>query len=58
MAAELANICMVKGVQGSHADFIICAVAKLETMAIYTNDQDFARYSKIIDLSLYKASAT
>jgi predicted nucleic acid-binding protein len=58
MAAELSNNCLVKGVQGSHTDFIICAVAKAEKMAIYTNDQDFARYSKIIGLSLYKVSAT
>ena len=58
MAAELSNNCMGKGFQGSHTDFIICAVAKSEKMAIYTNDQDFARYSKIIGLSLHKASAT
>jgi predicted nucleic acid-binding protein len=58
MAAELSSNCLAKGIQGSQADFIICAVAKAEKMAIYTNDQDFARYSKIIGLSPYKASAT
>jgi predicted nucleic acid-binding protein len=58
MAAELSNNCMAKGIQGSHTDFIICAVAKAEKMAIYTNDQDFASYSKIIGLSLYKIPAT
>ena len=58
MAAELSNNCMGKGVQGPHTDFIICAVAKSEKMAIYTIDQDFAKYSKIIGLSLYKVSTT
>lgn len=56
LAAELANQCLSKGVSGSHTDFIICAVAKTEKLVIYTADQDFARYSKIVGLSLYKVS--
>jgi len=58
LAAEISNSCLVKGLQGSHTDFLMCAVAKAEKLAIYTNDLDFTRYSKIVGLSLYKVSAT
>jgi predicted nucleic acid-binding protein len=52
-AAELYNACRRKGVQGSHTDFLLCAVSKLRKIALYTTDQDFERYSKIIGLALY-----
>ena len=52
-AAELSNACRGKGIQGSHTDFLICAVSKLEKFAIFTTDNDFINYSKIIGLSIY-----
>lgn len=52
-AAELSNACRGKGIQGSHTDFLICAVSKLEKYAIFTTDNDFLNYSKVIGLSLY-----
>jgi predicted nucleic acid-binding protein len=58
LAADLSNRCLAKGIQGSHTDFLICAVAKSEKLAIYTNALDFTRYSKIIGLSLYKVSGS
>jgi len=52
-AAELSNSCRSKGIQGSHTDFLICSVSKLEKLAIFTTDNDFHHYSKVIGLSIY-----
>ena len=52
-AASFFNICRKKGIQGSHTDFLICAVAYNNQMAIYTVDQDFIQYKKCIDIQLY-----
>ena len=54
-AAELYNQCRKKGVQGSHIDFLICAVAKIEELLIFTTDQDFVHYSNIVGLKLYQS---
>lgn len=53
-AAEFNNICRSKGIQGSAIDFLICAVAYLEELAIFTNDRDFENYSKYLPLKLIK----
>ena len=53
IAAEYSNICRRKGIQGSHVDFLICAVASRLKMEIYTNDKDFGYYSKHLPISLY-----
>jgi len=55
LAAENFNTCRRKGIQGSHVDFLICAVAELHKLAIFTLDNDFLHYSKHIDIELYKA---
>ena len=57
LAAEYSNACRAKGVQGSHVDFLICAVAKAEKLAIFTTDADFARYSDVIGLALFTVAA-
>ena len=54
-AAEFYNLCRKKGVQGSHIDFLICAVAKKYKLLIFTTDKDFELYSKHIDISLYNS---
>ena len=54
-AAELSNECRSKGIQGSHVDFLICAVSKLEKLTIFTTDMDFDLYSTVVGLNLYKA---
>ena len=54
-AAEISNECRSKGIQGSHVDFLICAVSKLEKLTIFTTDIDFDLYSTVVGLNLYKA---
>ena len=54
LAAELCNKCRGKGIQGSHIDFLICAVAKRLIIPIFTTDKDFAQYQSIISIKLYK----
>lgn len=53
MAAEYANICRSKGIQGSHTDYLICAVSVRLNLSIYTNDKDFLHYQKHLPISLY-----
>jgi len=56
LAAELCNKCRKKGIQGSHIDFLICAVAKRLDISIFTTDNDFQHYQKVISNKLYKIS--
>jgi hypothetical protein len=53
-AAELYNICRGKGIQGSHVDMLICAVALNRSSAVFTLDQDFGYYAKAIHVRLFK----
>jgi predicted nucleic acid-binding protein len=54
LAAEFSNKCRKKGIQGSHIDFLICAVANRTDIPIFTNDNDFKNYKKIIPINLHK----
>lgn len=56
VAAEYSNLCRKNGIQGSHADFLICAVAIRLKMMIYTNDKDFHHYSEHLPLELYEGN--
>ena len=51
-AARFFNTCRTHGVQGSHIDFLIFAVAANNGFAILTLDNDFSRYAQFINLSL------
>ena len=53
-AARVFNVFRKKGVQGSHVDFLICAVAKRHSTAVFTTDKDFTNYAKHLDLELHK----
>lgn len=53
-AARCYNRCRGKGIQGSHIDFLICAVAKNHNLSIYTADKDFQGYSKALPIILFK----
>jgi predicted nucleic acid-binding protein len=53
-AAVFSNICMKKGVQGSNTDFLICSVAYLENVEIFTTDLDFENYKKYLPIKLYE----
>lgn len=55
-AAEFANRCRKRGVQGSTIDFLICAVAVEENLLIFTTDRDFAIYAKYLPIGLEKLS--
>ena len=56
VAAEFSNLCRKNGIQGSHADFLICATSARLKMKIYTNDKDFQHYSNYIPVSLHQES--
>jgi hypothetical protein len=50
LAASFFNTCRSKGIQGSHIDFLICAVADRLHLSIYTTDKDFDRYAAHIPI--------
>jgi len=52
-AAEYSNFCRSKGIQGSHTDFLICAVSVRARFKIYTTDKDFDHYAKHISVALF-----
>ena len=54
LAAQLFNECRTKGIQGSNTDFLICAIAINNNWQIFTSDQDFLHFQKIIPIQLYK----
>lgn len=54
LAAEFSNRCRKKGVQGSHIDYLICAVANRIDIPIFTSDKDFKHYQGIISINLFK----
>jgi len=53
-AAEFSNTCRAKGIQGSTIDFLICAIAHLENLIIFTTDKDFEHYKKHLSIQLIK----
>ena len=53
-AAEFSNICRKRGIQGSTIDFLICAVAHLENLAIFTTDSDFENYGRYLPIESAK----
>jgi predicted nucleic acid-binding protein len=52
-AASFYNECQRHGIQGSHIDFLICAVAERNGFSIFTTDGDFARFAKYLPIALY-----
>ncbi len=52
-AAEFYNTCRKSGIQGSHVDFLICAVAAEWGIPIFTSDKDFFLYAKHLNITLY-----
>jgi predicted nucleic acid-binding protein len=53
-AARIFNVCRKKGIQGSHVDFLICAVAIKNSVAVFTTDKDFNNYAKHLNLELHE----
>jgi len=54
LAAEFYNACRTRGVQGSHIDFLICAVAARNQLPVFTLDADFDRHAQPLGISLYR----
>jgi len=52
-AAECSNECRRNGIQGSHTDFLICAVAIKNGWEIFTEDIDFFEYKKYLPIRIY-----
>jgi predicted nucleic acid-binding protein len=51
-AAEHFNACRAQGVQGSNADFLICAAAERRGFHILTTDEDFTRFASVLPITL------
>lgn len=51
-AGSYFNECRSKGVQGSHTDLLICAVAIRCDFKLLTTDKDFKAYAKVLPLNL------
>ena len=52
-AARLFNLCCCRGVQGSNTDFLICAVSIRAGLKIFTTDNDFAVFARLLPIELY-----
>ena len=52
-AASFFNRCRAKGIHASNTDFLICAVAVRNELAIFTSDQDFTKFAKILPIVLH-----
>lgn len=57
-AAAFSNECRSNDIQGSHIDFLICAVAHRLGVEIFTTDNDFNHYSNHIAIKLFKIYET
>lgn len=57
-AAGFYNTCCKSGIQGSHVDFLICAVAAVRGIPIFTSDKDFFLYAKDLNITLYDPART
>jgi len=53
LAASFSNECRRHGIQGSHTDFLLCAVGVKNDVPIYTLDKDFNRYKNRIPIKLH-----
>jgi predicted nucleic acid-binding protein len=53
-AAKFFNLCRAKGIQGSNADFLICAVAARRDLAIFTIDRDLFLFAKCLPVRLHE----
>ncbi len=52
-AASFYNRCREKGIQGSNTDFLICATAARNKFSIFTADEDFTHFVKVLPIVLH-----
>lgn len=55
-AAHAFNRCSRRGIAGSHADFLMCAVSLRYGWQIFSTDRDFERYSRVLPIQLFLPS--
>lgn len=55
-AASYFNTCRSQGVQGTHTDFLICALSVRYSSPILTSDRDFEGYSAHVPIRLFDLS--
>ena len=53
-AAELCNECLRQGVQASHTDFLIAAVAVNRKWAVFSHDRDFEHIAKVVPVRIHQ----
>ena len=53
-AAELCNLCIAKGVQAAHTDFLIAAAAITRGYAVLSADRDFENIERIVPVRTYE----
>jgi len=53
-AASFYNRCRAKGIQGSNTDFLICAIAVRNDYSIFTTDDDFMNYARVLPIVLHE----
>ena len=56
-AAAFCNACRAHGLQGSNTDFLICAAAVRRQCRIFTTDEDFPRFAKVLPIKLHRPRA-
>ncbi|MFC1853434.1 PIN domain-containing protein [candidate division CSSED10-310 bacterium] len=54
-AARYFNQCRKNGIQGSNTDFLICALSIQHNMAIFTTDEDFHYFQKLLLINLHSS---
>jgi predicted nucleic acid-binding protein len=56
-AARWSNQCRSRGITGSGTDYLICAIAIGRGWQIFTSDEDFQRYARVLPLKLFVSGA-
>lgn len=54
LAARFFNQCRSRGIQGSNADFLICAVAAGRAVSVFSTDRDFEAYEKVLTIRRHR----
>ncbi len=54
LASEYFNTARKNGIQGSNADFLICAISTRHKMPIFTIDKDFQNFLTILPIELHQ----
>lgn len=55
-AARATNRCVRRGIAGSNADLLMCAVAVRYEWQIFSTDRDFTHYGKVLPIQLFQPS--